>query len=53
MPMRAGGRILGCLALSSATKNAFGETSLNTLRLIESPSAVVIHNSRLAGVHQL
>ena len=49
MPLRAGGRVVGCLALSSATKNAFGETSLNTLRLIEQPAAVVINNARLAG----
>ena len=39
----------GCLALSSATKNAFGEASLNTLRLVEQPAAVVISNARLAG----
>ncbi|MDQ1626486.1 MAG: hypothetical protein QOI54_230 [Actinomycetota bacterium] len=49
MPLRAGGRIVGCLALSSATKNAFGEASLNTLRLVEQPAAVVISNARLAG----
>jgi twitching motility two-component system response regulator PilH len=49
MPLRAGGRIMGCLALSSATKNAFGEASLNTLRLVEQPAAVVINNARLAG----
>ena len=49
MPLRAGGRVVGCLALSSATKNAFGEASLNTLRLVEGPAAVVISNARLAG----
>jgi twitching motility two-component system response regulator PilH len=49
MPLRAGGRVVGCLALSSATKNAFGETSLNTLRLVEQPAAMVISNARLAG----
>ena len=49
MPLRAGGRVVGCLALSSATKNAFGEASLNTLRLVEQPAAVVISNARLAG----
>ncbi len=49
MPLRAGGRIVGCLALSSATKNAFGEASLNSLRLVEQPAAVVISNARLAG----
>jgi twitching motility two-component system response regulator PilH len=50
MPLRAGGQVVGCLALSSATKNAFGESSLNTLRLVEQPAAVVINNARLAGV---
>lgn len=49
MPLRAGGRVVGCLALSSATKNAFGEASLNTLRIVEQPTAVVISNARLAG----
>jgi transcriptional regulator with GAF, ATPase, and Fis domain len=49
MPLRAGGRVVGCLALSSATKNAFGEASLNTLRLVEGPAAVVISNARLSG----
>ena len=49
MPLRAGGRVVGCLALSSAVKNAFGEASLNTLRLVEQPAAVVISNARLAG----
>jgi CheY-like chemotaxis protein len=49
MPLRAGGKVVGCLALSSATKNAFGETALNTLRLVESPAAVVIHNARLTS----
>ncbi len=51
MPLRAGGRIVGCLAMSSATKNAFGEASLNTLRLVEQPAAIVINNARLASVH--
>ena len=49
MPLRAGGRVIGCLALSSATKNAFGEASLHTLRLVEGPAAVVINNARLSG----
>ncbi len=50
MPLRAAGRVVGCLALSSATKNAFGESSLNTLRLVEQPAAVVISNARYAVV---
>jgi hypothetical protein len=37
------------LALSSAIKNAFGETALSTLKLIEGPAAIVIDNARLAG----
>lgn len=49
MPLRAGGRILGVLALSSAAKNAFGEAALSTLRLVEPPAAVVIANARLSG----
>jgi DNA-binding LytR/AlgR family response regulator len=52
MPLRGhGGRVIGVLALSSATKNAFGETALATLRLIDGPAAIVIDNARLAGVH--
>ena len=52
MPLRGhGGRIIGVLALSSGTKNAFGETALATLRLIDGPAAIVIDNARLAGVH--
>jgi GAF domain-containing protein len=49
MPLKARGRIIGVLGLSSATKNAWGETSLNTLRLVESPAALVIENARLSG----
>ncbi|HVB26461.1 MAG TPA: GAF domain-containing protein, partial [Mycobacteriales bacterium] len=50
MPLRGhGGRIVGVLALSSATKNAFGETAMSTLRLVEGPAAIVIDNARLAG----
>jgi twitching motility two-component system response regulator PilH len=50
MPLRAGGRLLGLLALSSATPNAFGESALMTLRLVASPAAVVIDHARLVGV---
>lgn len=50
MPLRGrGGRVVGLLALSSATKNAFGETALSTLRLIETPAAVVIDAARSAS----
>ena len=50
MPLQgARPRSSACSALSSATKNAFGETSLNTLRLVESPAALVIENARLSG----
>jgi GAF domain-containing protein len=51
MPLRGhGGRVIGVLALSSGTKNAFGETALATLRLIDGPAAIVIDNARLAEV---
>ncbi len=49
MPLRARGRVVGVLGLSSAVKSAFGETSLNTLRLVEAPAAMVIDNARLSG----
>lgn len=49
MPLKARGRTVGVLGLASATKNAFGETSLTTLRLVESPAALVIDNARLSG----
>ena len=52
MPLRGhGGRVIGVLALSSATKNAFSETALGTLRLVEDPAAIVIDNARLAVAH--
>jgi twitching motility two-component system response regulator PilH len=51
MPLKGhGGHVVGMIALSSATKNAFGETALATLRLIDGPAALVIDNARLAGV---
>jgi twitching motility two-component system response regulator PilH len=51
MPLRGhGGAVVGLLALSSGQKNAFGETALSTLRLIDGPAAIVIDNARLAGV---
>jgi len=50
MPLHGhGGQVVGLLALSAASKNAFGETALATLRLIEAPAAIVIDNARLAG----
>ena len=50
MPLRgAGGRVVGVLALSSAVPNAFGETALSTLKLVEQPAAIVIDNARLSG----
>jgi len=50
MPLRGhGGRVVGVLALSSASKNAFSETALGTLKLVEDPAAIVIDNARLAG----
>jgi CheY-like chemotaxis protein len=51
MPLKGhGGRIIGVLALASGTKNAFGETALATLRLVDGPAAIVIDNARLAQV---
>jgi CheY-like chemotaxis protein len=51
MPLKGhGGRVIGVLALSSGAKNAFGETALATLRLVDGPAAVVIDNARLAEV---
>jgi len=50
MPLRGhGGTVVGVLALSSAMKNAFGETALSTLKLIMGPAAIVIDNARLSG----
>ncbi len=48
MPLRTGGRVIGCLALASASKNAFGEASMTTLRLVEGPAAVVVDNARMS-----
>jgi FixJ family two-component response regulator len=48
MPLRGKGGVVGVLALSSAQKNAFSETSLSTLKLIEGPAAVVVDNARLS-----
>ncbi len=48
MPLRGhGGHVIGVLSLSSAAKNAFSETALATLRLVEDPAAIVIDNARL------
>lgn len=50
MPLRGhGGKAIGLLALSSAVANAFGETALATLRLVDGPAAIVIDNARLSG----
>ena len=50
MPLRGhGGVVVGVLALSSSVKQAFGETALSTLKLIEGPAAIVIDNARLAA----
>jgi twitching motility two-component system response regulator PilH len=51
MPLKGhGGAVIGLIALSSAVKNAFGETALSTLRLVDGPAALVIDNARLAGI---
>lgn len=50
MPLRGhGGVVVGVLAISSARSNAFGETALSTLSLIEGPAAIVIDNARLSA----
>jgi CheY-like chemotaxis protein len=50
MPLRGhGGTVVGVLALSSATRNAFGETAMSTLKILEGPSAIVIDNARLSA----
>lgn len=46
MPLRSGGRVIGVLALSSSLPNAFSETSLSTLKLLEGPTAIVVDNAR-------
>jgi len=47
MPLRGhGGRLVGVLALSSSLQNAFSETSLSTLKLLEGPTAIVVDNAR-------
>jgi GAF domain-containing protein len=52
MPLKGhGGHVIGLLALSSGQKNAFGETAMSTLRLVDGPAALVIDNARLADVH--
>ena len=52
MPLRgSGGRVVGVLAMSSSQKNAFSETSLSTLKLIEGPAAIVVDNARLSVAH--
>ena len=47
MPLRGhGGRVVGVLALSSSLQNAFSETALSTLKLLEGPTAIVVDNAR-------
>ncbi len=49
MPLRGhGGATVGVLALSSATRDAFGETALATLELLEGPVALVVDGARMA-----
>ncbi|HEX8002298.1 MAG TPA: response regulator [Mycobacteriales bacterium] len=54
MPLRgSGGRLVGVLALSSSLQNAFSETSLSTLKLLEGPTAIVVDNARQTVVPRL
>lgn len=47
MPLRGhGGKLVGVLSLSSSLQNAFSETSLSTLKLLEGPTAIVVDNAR-------
>ena len=47
MPLRGhGGKVVGVLALSSSQKHAFSETAFTTLKLIETPAAIVIDTAR-------
>jgi CheY-like chemotaxis protein len=49
MPLHGhGGRVVGVLALSSCEEEGFGESALQTLRLLEAPAALVVDNARLA-----
>lgn len=51
IPLRGyGGRVVGVLTVSSATKNAFGEGALTALRLVAEPAAIVVDRARLARV---
>lgn len=48
MPLHgAGGQVVGVLALSSGREEAFGESALRTLRVLEAPAALVVDNARL------
>ncbi len=48
MPLRGyGGAVIGVLALSSSRDEAFGESALTTLRLVEGPAALVVDAARL------
>lgn len=49
MPLRGhGGREVGVLALSSSQEEAFGESTLRMLQLVETPVALVVDNARMA-----
>lgn len=50
VPLWAAGRLLGCLAVSSATAGAFSDSAVDALRLIEQPVAVVISNAQLTDL---
>ena len=53
MPLRGhGGRLVGVLSLSSSLPNAFSETSLSTLKLLEGPTAIVVDNARQSVARQ-
>ena len=50
MPLRGvGGTLVGVLALSSATPNAFGETAMSVLQVVAAPAGVVVDGARLVA----
>ena len=50
MPLRGvGGTLVGVLALSSATPDAFGETAMQVLDVVAAPAGVVVDGARLTA----
>merc|ERR1712080_711628 len=47
MPLRSGGNLVGVLGLASTQPNAFDESELGTLRIVEHTLGSVVDNARL------